>query len=153
MLYVLRHENMFEFKICNGVMMLMFDYLGNLMPMTMLDVHNGKPITNFTFEKEKDSEEFEFLEQYNHQILVKYKNKPLEVVDIISKEKKVIPKFETPEAFIFIYEKEVFLSLKAGCIKLYSIEGQLLSDFNGMPMYSQEPELSDKDQSLPNNVY
>lgn len=27
MLYVLRHDNLFEFKICNGVMLLMYDYI------------------------------------------------------------------------------------------------------------------------------
>ena len=51
MLYVLRHDNLFEFKICNGVMLLMFDYINNIMPMTILDVNTGKPIMNFSFEK------------------------------------------------------------------------------------------------------
>ena len=47
--------------------------------------------------------------------------------------------FRTPEAFIFIYEKEVFFSLLHGKIELRSIEGPLLSDFgasSGVPMYS-----------------
>ena len=42
-------------------MLLMFDYINNVMPMTILDVNTGKPIMNFSFEKQKD-QEFEFLE-------------------------------------------------------------------------------------------
>jgi hypothetical protein len=52
LLYVLRHDNLFEFKICNGVMLLMFEYIGSVMPMTILDVHTGKALFNFSFEKE-----------------------------------------------------------------------------------------------------
>lgn len=74
MLYVLRHEHLFEFKICNGVMLLMFEYIDNLMPMSILDVNTGKPIMNFSFERSPESAEFEFLEQYNHSILIKYKD-------------------------------------------------------------------------------
>lgn len=62
MLYVLRHDNLFEFKICNGVMLLMFEYIQNVMPMTIIDVNTGKAIMNFSFEKESDEAEFEFLE-------------------------------------------------------------------------------------------
>ena len=51
MLYVLRHENLFEFKICNGVMVLMFEYIDQLMPMTILDVNTGEPIMSFNFQK------------------------------------------------------------------------------------------------------
>ena len=53
MLYVLRHDNLFEFKICNGVMMLMFEYINNqtVMPMTILNVHTGEAILSFCFEK------------------------------------------------------------------------------------------------------
>ena len=47
-------------------MLLMFDYItqgdGQVMPMTILNVHDGKPIMNFSFDKQPDSSEFEFLE-------------------------------------------------------------------------------------------
>lgn len=49
-----------------------------------------------------------------------------------------MPDFETPEAFIFIYEKEIFLSLKDGHIILYSINGDMLSNFDGKSVYSME---------------
>lgn len=96
MLYVLRHDYLFEFKICNGVMLLMYEYLHlrsqadaesddqpHTMPMSIINVNNGKPITSF-FYKQKEDEEFEFLEQYNEKLLVKYKDQPLEIKNVLN---------------------------------------------------------------------
>lgn len=82
--------------------------------------------------------EFEFLEQYNEKILVKYKGQNLQIIDILTHQVTEVKDFETPEAFIFIYEKEVFLSLKDGRIILYSINGDMLSNFDGQSVYSIE---------------
>jgi hypothetical protein len=82
--------------------------------------------------------EFEFLEQYNEKILVKYKGQNLQIIDILTHQVTEVNDFETPEAFIFIYEKEVFLSLKDGRIILYSINGDMLSNFDGQSVYSIE---------------
>jgi hypothetical protein len=82
--------------------------------------------------------EFEFLEQYNEKILVKYIGQNLQIIDILTHQVTEVKDFETPEAFIFIYEKEVFLSLKDGRIILYSINGDMLSNFDGQSVYSIE---------------
>ena len=39
--------------------------------------------------------------------------------------------FLPPEAFIFLYEKEKFLTLKEGKIEIWTSDGKLLTDFNG----------------------
>ena len=66
MLYVLRHEQLYEFKICNGVMLLMFNQLENncTLPITVLNVHTGKPILNVAYQKPEELE-YEFLEFFN----------------------------------------------------------------------------------------
>jgi hypothetical protein len=38
--------------------------------------------------------------------------------------------FDTPEAFIFIYERLIFLSLKEGKISVRSIYGDLITTFD-----------------------
>lgn len=40
---------------------------------------------------------------------------------------KVIEGFDAPEAFIFLYEKEKFLTLKDGKIEIWSSEGEMLT--------------------------
>jgi hypothetical protein len=67
---------------------------------------------------------------------VKYKDHPLKIIDVLTKEVKTVQNFQTPEAFIFIYEKEIFLSLKQGKIILYSITGDIISNFETKTMYS-----------------
>jgi hypothetical protein len=80
------------------------------------------------------------LEQYNEKILIKYRDQPLEIYDVLTNKIRRVPNFETPEAFIFVYEKELFLSLKDGKVSLYSINGDIVSNFQGQTMYSQEIE-------------
>jgi len=159
MLYVLRHDYLFEFKICNGVMLLMYEYLNlrnralssdnsslnmvdppNTMPMSIINVNDGKPITSF-FYKQKEDQEFEFLEQYNEKLLVKYKDQPLEIKNVLTNQVVHIPNFQTPEAFIFVYEKEIFLALKQGKIVIYNSNGQVLSNFDNQTLFTQEPAL------------
>lgn len=117
-------------------MVLMFEQVENIMPMTIINVNDGKPIMNFNFQKQET--DFEFLEQYNEKLLVKYKDQNLQIIDILTHSQIEVADFETPEAFIFIYEKEVFLSLKDGHIILYSINGDMLSNFNSQSVYSIE---------------
>lgn len=51
------------------------------------------------------------MEQFNEHILIKQKDKPLKIHDILTNKSKLIHDFESPDAFIFIYEKETFVSL------------------------------------------
>ena len=118
------------------------------MPMTILNVNTGEPIMNFNFQKKSQNIEFEFLEQYNEKILVKYKDQALQIIDILTKKVTEVKNFETPEAFIFIYEKEVFLSLKDGHIILYSINGDMLSNFDEKSVYSMEPQVFDPSKKV-----
>ncbi len=60
--------------------------------------------------------ELEFVEQFNELILIKMKQKPLKIYDIVTGGQKFVHDFESPDAFIFIYEKEMFVSLKNGKI-------------------------------------
>jgi hypothetical protein len=68
--------------------------------------------------------------------LIKYKNQPLEIQNIFTNKTKKINDFKTPEAFIFIYEKELFLALGEGKITLYNCDGDIISDFGKETLYS-----------------
>jgi hypothetical protein len=53
----------------------------------------------------------------------------LEIQNIFTNKIKKINDFKTPEAFIFIYEKELFLALGDGKLTLYNSEGDIISNF------------------------
>ena len=99
------------------------------MPMSIIDVRDGKMIKSFLY-KQRKNQELEFVEQYNEKLLIKYKNLPLEIFNILNQNVQFVKKFEKPQAFIFVYEKEVFLALQNGMIHLYNSNGELLSNFN-----------------------
>ncbi len=101
------------------------------MPMSIIDVRDGKMIKSFLYKQSKN-QELEFLEQYNEKLLVKYKNLPLENFNILNQNVQFVKKFEKPHALIFVYEKEVFLALQNGIIHLYNSNGERLSNFNSI---------------------
>lgn len=72
----------------------------------------------------------------------------MQIIDILTHQVTEVNDFETPEAFIFIYEKEVFLSLKDGRIILYSINGDMLSNFEGQSVYSIESMNNDASRKV-----
>ena len=80
----------------------------------------------------------EFLEWYNEKILVKYKDKPLQIKYALEDKEIMVSEFKTPDAFVFIYEREIFLTLNDGKIVLYNSEGKMVSNFNDYKVYSKE---------------
>eukprot|EP00347_Sterkiella_histriomuscorum_P015915 403355201 len=138
MLYVLTHEFLAEFKICNGVMLLLFNPVGNSIPMIIMNVHTGEPMMNIAYQGQLS--EIEFVEQFNECILIKQKDKPLKIHDILTNQSQLINNFESPDAFIFVYEKELFVSLREGKITIWSTDGSIITDFNQKILYTQEPD-------------
>ncbi|CDW80358.1 transducin wd40 repeat-like superfamily protein [Stylonychia lemnae] len=126
--YVLKNETIAEFKICNGVMLLLHQLENGSIPMTMINIHTGEEIQKFEFSSIKN--EIEFLEQFNEKIMIKQKDKNLKIYNSWDKSLKVIEGFDAPEAFIFLYEKEKFLTLKEGKIEIWSSEGEKLTNFD-----------------------
>ncbi len=55
---------------------------------------------------------------------------------------KSIEGFDTPDAFIFVYEKEMFISLKDGKINYWQTNGELITDFGQEELYT----MKNKDQ-------
>ena len=59
--------------------------------------------------------------------MIKAKTKKLKIFNAWSNELKEVEGFEAPEAFIFLYEKEKFLTLKDGKIEIWTSEGEKLT--------------------------
>jgi len=55
----------------------------------------------------------------------------LKIFNSWSNTKAEVLGFEAPEAFIFLYEKEKFLTLKEGRIEIWTSDGELLTNFAG----------------------
>lgn len=56
--------------------------------------------------------------------MIKIKDKNLKIYNAFEQNLKEIKGFEAPEAFIFLYEKEKFLTLKDGKIEIWTSNGE-----------------------------
>ena len=61
--------------------------------------------------------------------MIKSKNKPLRIHDLITGKKVYVPEFRSPDAFIFIYERDLFINLRNGRIEVFDIDGELITNF------------------------
>ena len=121
----MKNETIAEFKICNGVMLLLHHITNSQIPMTLVNIHSGKELMKFQFDK--ISNEIEFLEQFNEKIMIKQKDKNLKIYNSWTKKLTEVPNFDAPEAFIFLYDKEKFLTLKDGRIEIWTSDGILIT--------------------------
>ncbi len=69
--------------------------------------------------------------------MIKTKGQDLNIYDAWSNSKSIVEGFTAPEAFIFLYEKEKFLTLKEGIIEIWTSEGQRVTDFGGQELCSK----------------
>ena len=79
------------------------------------------------FQFNKISSEIEFLEQFNEKIMIKQKDKNLKIYNSLTQKLDEVENFDAPEAFIFLYEKEKFLTLKDGRIEIWTSDGILIT--------------------------
>lgn len=106
-------------------MLLLHHIQSTTIPMTLLNIHTGKELLKFEFEK--ISAEIEFLEQFNEKIMIKQKDRHLKIYNTWTQELKEVTHFDAPEAFIFLYDKEKFLTLKEGRIEIWTSEGERIT--------------------------
>ena len=119
--------------------------------MIFLDVHTGKPLQNVAYEGDLAS--MEFFEQFNEYLLIKPLNHPLRIYNVITQKSCTIADFETPEAFFFLYEKEMIICVFDGRMLVYQIgDGSLVTDFGKQEVYTkfQLPGPNSDDESQTN---
>lgn len=82
----------------------------------------------------------EFLEQFNENLLLKEdRHNKLRIQNLLDLESSIfVENFQTPEAFIFIYEKDIFLCMQKGKLRQYNVRtGELISDYENERVYSK----------------
>lgn len=104
--------------------------------MILLDVQTGKPLQNVAYDG--DFQRTEFIEQFNEYLLIKQEGKPLRLYNVVTKKHISVPGFETPEAFFFLYEKEIIACVAAGKIRFYKVsDGRMITDFQNEVIYTK----------------
>lgn len=139
--FVIKEQNVAEFKICNGVMLLLHNYENDQVPMTLIKVKTGEELMKFKFVN--ISKEIEFLEQFNEKIMIKTCDKDLIIYNTKTQQKIKVKGFQAPEAFIFLYEQEKILTLKDGKVQMWTSNGKMICDFGGQVLCTRAPSVQE----------
>lgn len=89
--YVLKDEKIAEFKICHGVMLLLYVIEQNKVPMALINVHTGAILMKINFDQA--DREIEFLEQFNEKIMIKTRGLPLKIYNCRTASSIEVPNF------------------------------------------------------------
>ena len=128
-LYSISDKDVQEIKISPGIMLLIYERKGNQVPLEVMSIEDGKKLKSFNHLLAK-SKKLEFIEQFNEKLLVKQEGMCLQIVDICTTEIIHVAKFLTPDAFIFLYENQLFLTFKKNTVQVWNFKGDLVTSFD-----------------------
>eukprot|EP00475_Leptophrys_vorax_P027977 TRINITY_DN4012_c0_g1_i1.p1 TRINITY_DN4012_c0_g1~~TRINITY_DN4012_c0_g1_i1.p1 ORF type:complete len:470 (+),score=112.87 TRINITY_DN4012_c0_g1_i1:215-1624(+) len=131
-LFTLDHEEIEEIKISCGVMLLIFNKLKNksyqYLPLKIVDIETGQELKMFKHLL-KRNRKIDFIEQFNEKLLIKQEGEDLQILDVVSGEVVQVSttNFLTPNAFIFLYEWQLFLTFKDREVLVWNFKGQCVT--------------------------
>lgn len=142
-IYTIPYKGITEIKISPGIMLLVFDRMDWYVPIRILNVENGellKEIKHMLHRKRK----LEFIEQFHQKLLVKQENENLQIVDVCTGNHVIVERshFLLPNAFIFLYESELFLTFQNRQVSVWNFRGERVTVFEDHTLFSQDSNTS-----------
>jgi hypothetical protein len=130
LLYLLQDAEIEEIKISPGIMLCVYKREPGHIPLKILNIHTGKEIRSLKHLLHR-GKRLDFIEQFNEKLLVKQNGENLQILDIITNEIIEIDQsiFPTPTAFIFLYERHLFLTFLNHKIYVWNFQGELHTKF------------------------
>ncbi|MFS8013164.1 hypothetical protein Hanom_Chr14g01329601 [Helianthus anomalus] len=116
-----------------GIMLLIFRKSIGHVPLKILSIEDGTVLKSFNHLINR-CKKVDFIEQFNDKVLIKQENENLQILD-----------FKTPSSFIFLFEKQLFLTFRNRTVAVWNFKGQLVTSF-------EDPLLRRPDFNT-NNIY
>ncbi|GJM92758.1 hypothetical protein PR202_ga09253 [Eleusine coracana subsp. coracana] len=94
-----------------GMMLLQYSRAGGYIPLEILSIEDGKRLMSFKHLLH-DNKKVDFIEQFNEKLLIKQEGENLQILDLRDFKVTEVSKaeFVSPAAFIFLYERHLFLT-------------------------------------------
>lgn len=142
-LYTLEDERISEIKISPGIMLLIHERQESHVPIRIHDVETGeklKEVNHLVHRRRK----IDFIEQFHEKLLVKQEHENLQIVDVCTGEQIEVERSHllTPNAFIFLYESELFLTIQQRLVNVWNFRGERVTDFEDHVLYRCDPNNS-----------
>ncbi|XP_050215623.1 uncharacterized protein LOC126666764 isoform X3 [Mercurialis annua] len=130
MLYSISDKDVQEIKISPGNMLLIFKRVSSHVPLKILSIEDGTVLKTFNHMLHRNKK-VDFIELFNEKLLVKQENENLQILDVRNFELMEVSRtdFLTPSAFIFLYENQLFLTLRNRTVAVWNSCGELVTSF------------------------
>ena len=101
-----------EVKTCPGMILLVEARVGRLQRLSVVECESGVEVGRISHMMTSDDDtDCEYIELFNHYVVIKERHQPLVILDLLRPEaQKRIAPFPNPDAFIFLYERRLFLT-------------------------------------------
>lgn len=142
-LYTVKYDGIDEVKISPGIMLLIFGRHDSYVPIKIVNVEDGsllKEINHMLHRKRK----VDFIEQFHEKLLVKQENENLQIVDVCTGKNVEVERshFLTPNAFIFLYESEHFLTFQQRAVSVWNFRGERVTVFEDHVLFHSDSNTS-----------
>lgn len=145
-LYSLPDQQIDEIKISPGIMLLVLkhDRKDAFIPLRILCIETGMLLRDVKHPLIEELK-IDIIEQFNEKLLIKQEDLPLCIVDLLRQDAPVVTvshqQFETPTAFIFLYETQTFLAFKGNMVTVWNFQGELVSSFDDHRLWLPLPDI------------
>lgn len=131
MLYSISDKHVQEIKMSLGIMLLILNKSSSHVPLKILSIEEGTVLKSFNHLLHRNKK-VDFIEQFNERLLVKQENENLQIFYVHNSELIEVSRaeFTTPSAFIFLYEKQLFLTFRNQNVSVWNFKGELVTSFD-----------------------
>jgi len=145
-LYVMREPEIAEIKISPGIMLVIYNRVADHVPLKVVNIEDGATLRQFNHPLHR-TRKIDFIEQFNEKLLVKQEGEPLQIIDVHTHSLVSVATtdFLTPAAFIFLYDKQLFLTFRNRYVHVWNFRGEMVTAFDDHTLWHPDTNT--------NNIY
>ncbi|CAL9046985.1 unnamed protein product [Musa banksii] len=130
LLHSICDKDIVDIKISPSMMLLVYQRTLGHVPLKILSIEDGKVLKSFNHSLHRNKK-VDFIEQFNEKLLVKQENENLQILDVWNSDLIEVSRteFMTPSAFIFLYEKHLFLTFRNRTVAVWNVRGEQVASF------------------------
>ena len=134
LLYTIADPLVEEVRLTTEVCLLVHSPQENFVMCKLCSVVNGTLLDAYEISL-KPHRVIELLELFGSFLLLKQYGEPLVIINLLTHTRISIPGFISPQNFIYLHEKQIFLALRSCVIEVWNFSGKLLKIYHA-PIYS-----------------
>lgn len=138
-LYTLEDERIHEIKISQGILLLIHDRQESHLPIRIHNIDTGEKLKEFNHLVHR-KRKIDFIEQFHEKLLVKQEHENLQIVDVYTGHQVEVERTHllTPNAFIFLYERDVFITFQQRQVNVWNFKGERVTDFEDHVLFRSD---------------